>query len=187
MAGTVRTAAFSADGVLLYASGGDGVVHTWDLRTRRCLGRGADDGCVRSTCLAVSREGSLLATGSGSGVVNVYNAHDVAWPVEGGGGTMPASATSLKPLKSLMNLTTTCDSLAFSHDGAMLAMASRMKRDSLKLLHTASMTVFSNWPTSRTPLGFVHSVDFSPAGGLLAIGNAKGRVLLYRLHHYRET
>jgi len=27
---------------------------------------------------------------------------------------------------------------------------------------------------------------FSPNGGFLAIGNARGRVLLYRLHHYSQ-
>ena len=62
-----------------------------------------------------------------------------------------------------------------------------MKRDALRLVHIPSMTAFSNWPTSRSPLQYVHSLAFSPAGGTLAIGNAKGRVLLYRLHHYAEA
>jgi U3 small nucleolar RNA-associated protein 18 len=69
----------------------------------------------------------------------------------------------------------------------MLAIASRMKKDSLRLLHMASRTVFSNWPTTRTPLQFVHSIDFSPHCGYMAIGNAKGRALLYRLHHYEQA
>ena len=66
----------------------------------------------------------------------------------------------------------------------MLAMASRMKKDALRLVHLPSGSVFQNWPTSRSPLGYVHSVAFSPGGGYLAVGNAKGRALLYRLHHY---
>ena len=32
----------------------------------------------------------------------------------------------------MLNLTTTIDSLAFNHDGQMLVMASRMKRDALR-------------------------------------------------------
>jgi len=32
----------------------------------------------------------------------------------------------------VLNLTTTIDSLAFNHDGQMLVMASRMKRDALR-------------------------------------------------------
>lgn len=69
----------------------------------------------------------------------------------------------------------------------MLAVASRMKRDALRLVHLPSLTVFSNWPTGRSPLHYVHSLDFSPHCGLLAVGNAKGRALLYRLHHYQQA
>lgn len=89
-----------------------------------------------------------------------------------------------KPLHTALNLTTTIDSLTFSPDGQILALASRMKRDALRLMHVQTGTVFSNWPTTRSPLGYVHSLAFSPAGGSLAIGTAKGRVLVYRLHHY---
>jgi U3 small nucleolar RNA-associated protein 18 len=38
-------------------------------------------------------------------------------------------------------------------------MASRMKKDALKLVHVPTFTVFSNWPTS---LHYVHSLTFSP-------------------------
>jgi U3 small nucleolar RNA-associated protein 18 len=86
-----------------------------------------------------------------------------------------------------MHLTTSIDSLAFGADCQLMVMASRMKRDALRLVHLPSLTVFSNWPTSRSPLHYVHSVALSPAGGYLAVGNAKGRVLLYRLHHYPQA
>ncbi len=56
-----------------------------------------------------------------------------------------------------------------------------------RVLHVPSMTVFSNWPTSKSPLHYVHSAAFSPNSGYLAIGNARGRVLLYRLHHYSKA
>jgi hypothetical protein len=39
----------------------------------------------------------------------------------------------------------------------------------------------------RSPLHYVHSLAFSPHSGFLTIGNARGRVLLYRLHHYQEA
>lgn len=55
------------------------------------------------------------------------------------------------------------------------------------VLHVPSMTVFSNWPTSKSPLHYVHSAAYSPHSGYLAIGNARGRVLLYRLHHYSKA
>ena len=45
---------------------------------------------------------------------------------------LPAQVPAGKPLKSVLNLTTTIDSLAFNHDGQMLVMASRLKRDALR-------------------------------------------------------
>jgi U3 small nucleolar RNA-associated protein 18 len=48
------------------------------------------------------------------------------------------------------------------------------------------MTVFGNWPTSSTPLGHVTSVDFSRESEYLAIGNNRGRVLLYQLRHFTQ-
>lgn len=49
------------------------------------------------------------------------------------------------------------------------------------------MSTFSNWPTDRTPLGYVASAAFSPHSGYLAIGNDKGKALLYRLNHYERA
>ena len=87
----------------------------------------------------------------------------------------------------MLNLTTGVDSLAFNHDGQLLVLASRLKRDALRVLHVPTMTVFANWPTSKSPLHYVHCAAPSPHSGYLAIGNARGRVLLYRLHHYGQA
>ncbi|KAL3162415.1 U3 snoRNP protein [Trebouxia sp. C0010 RCD-2024] len=185
MNGTVRTATFTADGQELLTAGGDGVVHTWDLRTRRCIRRQVDEGCLNSTALTCSNSGHLFATGSNSGVVNVYSR--LRQPLADRHVSRPQAASPASPLHTFMNLATSIDSLAFSPDTQLLAMGSRMKKDSLRLVHVPSYTVFKNWPTSRTPLGYVHSLCFSPKGGFLAAGNAKGKVLLYRLHHYTEV
>lgn len=69
----------------------------------------------------------------------------------------------------------------------VLAMSSRQLQDSLRLVHVPSRTVFANWPTPRTPLSYVHSLAFSPNGGLLAVGTRKGRALLFRLNHYTSA
>ena len=66
----------------------------------------------------------------------------------------------------------------------MLMMASRLKKDALRVVHLPSGTVFSNFPPRGAPLHYVHCAAFSPGGGYLAAGNARGRVLLWRLHHY---
>ena len=66
-------------------------------------------------------------------------------------------------------------------------MASKWEKEALRLVHIPTCTVFSNWPTTKTPLSYVFSLDFSPNSGYLAIGNDKGKVLLYRLRHYGEV
>lgn len=185
-AGSVRSAAFSPDGTELLTSGGDGTVHVWDLRMQRCRARLADEGCLNGTALAASPDGALFAAGSSSGVVNVYSREGLAGQGSGGGRSWatPAVPMAARPLKTLLHLTTAVDSLAFNHDGQILALASRLKRDALRLLHVPTMTVFANWPTSKSPLHYVHTVAFSPSSGYLAIGNARGRALLYRLHAF---
>ena len=131
-------------------------------------------------------------------------------------------------MKTVLNLSPAIDTLSFNHDGQMMVMASRLKRDALRwvlrttkplegmtrmllmlqscwppassplkyysafyllcrVVHIPTMTVFSTWPTSKSPLHYVHSTAFSPHSGYLAIGNARGRVLLYRLHHYSKA
>lgn len=60
----------------LLAVGGDGIVHTWDLRTQRCIDRSVDEGCVRGTSLACSAD--LFATGSDAGVVNIHRRQPAA-------------------------------------------------------------------------------------------------------------
>jgi U3 small nucleolar RNA-associated protein 18 len=92
--------------------------------------------------------------------------------------------TERTPHKSIMNLTTSADNLCFNSTGDILAMSTKREKNGLKLLHVPSATVFSNWPTSKTPLKYVWSMDFSPGSKYLAVGNDHGKVLLYRLKHY---
>jgi U3 small nucleolar RNA-associated protein 18 len=86
-----------------------------------------------------------------------------------------------------MNLTTRISTMQFNRSSEILTLASRTKTDSLKLVHLPSMSVFSTWPTSNTPLGHVTAVDFSRNSEYIAIGNHKGKVLLYSLGHYAKA
>lgn len=172
MNGSLRAGAFSGCGRYLHTSGGDAEVYTWDLRTRRCLHRYADEACVASTSFAADAGGRYHACGSEAGVVNLYDA------------TAAMASPAPEPRARIMNLTTAATRLAFCPDGQLLAMASFRRKDSLRLVHTASGTVFSNWPTQRTPLGYVTDFAFSSGGGMLAVANARGKVLLYRLNWY---
>ena len=199
MAGTARCGAFGSDGNTLFTGGGDGTVCIWDLRTRRCVDKLVDSGSMGITVLAASPRGAHWAAGGAMGVVNLYRQAKHT-RLDGGGAldapavsgrsrmivdvASPAPAVRPQPVKSLGNLTTTVDTLAFSRDGQMMAMATRLSKDALRLVHLPSCTVFANWPSSKTPLHYVHCAAFSPNGGYLAVGNARGRVLLYRLPYY---
>lgn len=174
MNGTVRSVAFTNDGHQLLTSGGDGQIYHWDLRTRACVHKGVDEGCINGTSLCTSPSGSLFAAGSDSGIVNVYNRDDFL------GGKR-------KPTKTIENLTTKVDFMKFNHDAQILAICSSMKKNSLKLVHVPSFTVFSNWPPSNRTLHYPRCLDFSPHGGFMAMGNAGGKVLLYKLHHYHNS
>ncbi|RLN88798.1 hypothetical protein BBJ28_00015230, partial [Nothophytophthora sp. Chile5] len=173
MNGEVSSATFCEDDRYLLSTGSDGQVYKWDMRTRRCVFVHDDEGSLGSQAVAASTDGKYYATGSQSGVVNIYdNAGLTAKP---------------KPRKALMQLTTRVDNLKFNADSQILAMASKDTKDALKFVHLPSFTVFSNWPSARTPLHYVSAMDFSPSSGYFACGNARGRVLLYRVTHYKST
>jgi U3 small nucleolar RNA-associated protein 18 len=174
MNGTLRAADYSGDGSELFSFGGDGEVYLWDVRTRRCRQKFFDEGCVQGTSLAVSQTlggPQYLAAGSTSGVVNLYdrtNLHDVR----------PS------PLKALTSITVPVDCMSFNADAQLFAWSASHKKQCLRVAHVASRTTYSNWPTGQTPLGHVSCLSFSPNSGYLAVGNHKGRVLLYRLNHF---
>jgi U3 small nucleolar RNA-associated protein 18 len=141
--------------------------NSWNLLSRKCVNRFSnEDGTIISSLSASFQH---LAVGAESGVVNLY------------------SHCSTKPMKSIMNLSTSADTVKFNHDGQVLCMTSKREKHSLKVLHVPTATVFSNWPTSKTPLNYVWSVDFSPQSKFLAIGNDKGKCLLYKLQHYHTN
>lgn len=174
MNGSARSLAFADGGQQLLSGGGDGQVYHWDLRTRRCFHKAVDEGCLMGSALCVSPDSSLFAAGSSSGIVNVYKREEFL------GGKR-------KPLKSIENLTTVVDFMKFNHDAQVLAISSRMKKNGLKLIHVPSFTAFSNCPPPRFSLQYPRALDFSPHGGFMAIGNAGGKVLLYKLHHYQNA
>jgi len=182
MNGSARAMAFTPDSHELLTSGSDGDVYRWDLRqSHRCVERFSNqDGTITSALAASSR---TLAVGAESGVVNVYSEQ----PPHRRGASILAPPPQRDPLKSILNLKTSIDGLRFNGDGQILAMSSRRETRSLKLLHVPTNTVFANWPTSKTPLNYVWSLDFSPGSQYLAVGNDQGKCLLYKLMHYENV
>ena len=199
--GSVRTVAFNPynnNTNELLASGSDGDIYRYDLRylaNNKCMERfHNDDGTITSQ---IATSSQTFAVGAESGVVNIYNNttgsnhHEPQSPSLLRGLSAAATPTfpmqlqqQRKPVKSIMNIKTCIDTMKYNHDGDLLAISSRFEKDCLKLVHVPTGTVYSNWPTSNTPLGYVFSVDFSPHSNYMAIGNDQGKCLLYKLVHY---
>ena len=190
--GSVRAVSFTSDSGFVLASGSDGDVYRFDIRMISSGGRGNSKGvgCVSmfknqdgmtTSSLSFSVNGDM-AVGSESGVVNIYKESSAtAAAFSKGNSNFGRERT---PDKTIMNLTSSVDNLKFNSTGEILAISTKRERDKLKLLHFPSTTVFQNWPTSKTPLGYVWSLDFSRNSGFMAVGNDKGKCLLYRLSHY---
>ncbi|XP_054615493.1 U3 small nucleolar RNA-associated protein 18 homolog isoform X2 [Dunckerocampus dactyliophorus] len=173
MNGDVSGVAFSRDGSKVFANSEEGEVYVWDVRSSRCLSKFADDGCVRATSIATSPNGQYLACGSQAGVVNVYLQEACL------------NSASPRPLKAMMNLLTSATSLTFNPTSEILAMASRAEDEGVRLVHVASLSVFSNFPVSkRKSVHRASCLHFSPHSGFFSLANNKGHAPLFRLLHY---
>lgn len=185
MNGAARVATFVGN-TTLATSGLDAEVYIWDLRyTSRCLSRfkHEDGSCTSALAASLQDNGSVsqyFAVGAESGVTSVFSPET---SVESSRRAFPA----FTPMKSIMNLTHRVTSLAFHPSAQILAMASDQEKDALKLLHLPSCTVFSNWPTEKSPIRRATCLEFSPGGAYLAVGNNRGRVLLYKINEFASV
>ncbi|KAG9021382.1 hypothetical protein FS837_007316, partial [Tulasnella sp. UAMH 9824] len=153
----------------------EGQVYLWDVGSRRCVRTWTDESMYGASKVARGGAGKYFAFGSKTGIVNVYG---------DGAGSSQSSTTSETPLKAIQNLVNPITSVRFDTSCQVMAIASKYKPGQLRMVHFPSLTVFSNWPTTSTPLGVVMSVDFSAGSEYFAVGNNRGRVLLYNLKHF---
>lgn len=124
----------------------------------------------------MSPDGRLLATGSYTGVINVYK--------------FDASLQKLdaaSPLKSIMNLTTALSDLQFNPTSQILAVCSKWKKNAVKLIHVPSYTVFQNFPAGGVGvLKYPMCLNFSGTGEFMALGNDEGKAHLFHISHFAE-
>ena len=105
-----------------------GEVWEYDVGARSFTGRWRDEGGVSTTTIA-NGGARWVAVGSLSGIVNVYDRKASFGVGVGAAGT----ASDPKPVKVLEQLITLVSVLAFSPDAQVLCIASRAKRDALRM------------------------------------------------------
>ncbi|KAI1977505.1 U3 snoRNP protein [Ophidiomyces ophidiicola] len=191
-----------SDGEGMCVVGKNGEVSEWDGREKRIIARWVDEGAVGTTAIKLGGKSGKpqlggdrwVAIGSSSGIVNIYDRR----PWAGATASIPQTAMKSikgepdnmqfgipknpKPTRMLDQLTTPVSHLAFSNNGQLLVMASRWKKDALKLVHLPSCTVYKNWPTSNTPFGRISAVAVSPMSDMLAVANEQGKIRLWEIH-----
>jgi U3 small nucleolar RNA-associated protein 18 len=217
--GGIAEFAWWRDSTGLCIAGKNGEVTEWSATDREVVARWQDEGAVGTTTIALGGQHDLvksrfgtdrwIAIGSSSGIINIYDRRVWLSPT-------PTTTTSTshkqksqqhqhqqpipenpKPTRTLDHLTTPTSHLVFSPDAQILAVASKWKRDAMRLVHLPSCTVFKNWPTGATPLGRISSVAFmsgealdkSHKGGgnggdvhsVLAVANEQGKIRLWEI------
>lgn len=90
------------------------------MKTRYCVKKMQDEGCLQGIKMALSSNNQILATGSSSGIVNLYE--------------MPAKNEFITPTKVLSNLVTSITALQFNGTSEILALASNEKNNAVRLV-----------------------------------------------------
>lgn len=169
----VTSLTFNNECNLLYCYGEQGEISVWNLSTFRPVNKFYDQGCVTASCITTSPCGRLLATGSGEGIVNIYEISRL-------------TTKDPTPVKVLSNLVTKITNLKFNASSEILAAVSQDHPNAVKLVHIPSYHIFPNFPKPSFNLNNIGVVNFSPNSGYMALGNNKNSASLYRLKYYKN-
>lgn len=168
--------------------GKGGQIGEWSMEKRSFVGIWNDDGSIGGTAIALGGQNgpealggdAWIAVGSSSGVMNVYNRHEI---IERETGSEVWLKERPSPTRVFEQLQTPVTTIIFSPDGQLLVFASVHKKDALRLAHLPSCTVYRNWPTEQTPLGRVTAIQFGRQSDSLAVGNDAGKIRLWEIRN----
>ncbi len=151
----IASVAFSPDGRLLAAGTALGILHVWDVRSRRLL-RAEDEGSGLDTAVSFSPDGKLLARATLNMTINLW---DVA---------------TWRQVRVLQQYTRQVDSVAFSPDGKVLGAATSNHGPTIlwgmgNARQIRTLGSDPSWP---------NTIAFSPDGSTVATGGWDGIVTL---------
>ncbi|MEC3917970.1 WD40 repeat domain-containing serine/threonine protein kinase [Nocardia sp. CDC160] len=164
----VTSVAFHPSGTLLASGGLDGSTLWWDVGARQAVtpipGPSTDPNRIRS--VAFSRDGNLLAVGSETYSIQLWNAHTH----QSDGEPLVVDAG---PTRSTFQIR----SVAFSPDGTLLASAGLDKN--VRLWNVAARQPDGQPLTGHTDM--IETLAFSPDGALLASAGYDNTIRLWNL------
>lgn len=170
--GTVKTSesglscgAFNDDSSFFVVAGDDGRGHVIDTSTFRSIALFQHN--ERMKILSLDIRGDIVAMGNESGILSLFELDKLRIS------QVPNQIIRPTPILQKFNLTTFIDTVKFNPTGEFLVFASSSVQNALKVLHVSSGTVFSNWPTSQTPLHYVRGASISSLSDTLIIANNK--------------
>ena len=166
------TTQFTNDSRFLFTSGTSGKIYQWDLNKRMVYDCIRDAGASSINCLDLTYNDNYLASGGLNGIVNLYDRD------------LKTKKLNKSPLKEFQNLTTSITELELNKKGEMMVIASKWKKNAIRIVHLGSRTVFCNWPNLKTKLQFITSMKLSENCKYMALGNDEGNVFLYNFKHY---
>ncbi|GJQ13015.1 hypothetical protein GpartN1_g4806.t1 [Galdieria partita] len=155
---------FSPNDVDLLSCGDNGMIHHFDLRTYRCVSKWTDKGASSLNCIRSSPLGNYFAVGNADGLIHLYEV---------------LGSSSFPLIKEFSNLTTFIQDVCFHPDNQLLAFASNIGKNKVRLAHIPTRKVYRNWPPQWQHLDRVQCITMT--GQYLALGNDHGRVVLYNV------
>ena len=189
--GQITMIKFNYNGDKLYILTSNAIIYIFNMNTFKCINKILFDGIVKSTCFDIFESLNLIAIGCNSGVVSLYhykfihiNYNENQLLLDNNNNNNNNNNNDgLVAIYNINNLITKINGIQFNHDGQLMVIWSKNKKQAIRLIHVETGKVYSNWPKDKG-LSYVHKAKFSPNSGYLAIGNDRGCVKLIRLHFY---